>query len=669
MKISNIKFAAIFFGIILLSSISSVFPPTYADWDRDDGYPLEVQVVFESVHFKRADWVWGYYDGMRVAAATGDCGPMTIKGKYGFQTCELPDAKFKLLSIIDYPTHKAHNPTMEKTLKFHFQPEGTIDIIWQRGVPRSVPNLMGTIVYDVLAPGATIFRQVVFETDSLPHFGDCSPLDKISITWFLQNYEIDAEDHKFYYYSDIGTSVILAFLSGATGQAVGGKIAGNLLKGERGLQLLANFKKSLPGAIFKDTPLIAALAKDSSKAIANLVVEKVLSPAREKGLTGTPESEALTDYATAAMFIEPKNWAGGGTITPVDHPQEGIIKYDEHGTTKTELRFKELAPIEDIKNSYRFMFSDIPECVKDQRECSFPYVGRQGFLNLKHTQVYKINNIPATEITYSLAITGTDDICWRQNIADLVDLDNSRPATKKDVVMEVYPEEQPKATRINAAETGIPIVVDIDNKPFITDQGAMMIDLSEKSTSVFITVDQKEYFKYSDYRFDFTDYLGNSIIKNGKENAEAMNNIHKYGTFEIKGTAVPNNSPTKEPVEIYHMAFFNSNLIDDENGFLDDDPFLDDEPILAMIPPWVTDTAGGWADGSIPDRDFLSGIGYMVDEGIIQVSATPSGEKQDSVPTWVKDTAGGWADGSIPDRDFLAGIGYMIEVGIITLES
>lgn len=39
------------------------------------------------------------------------------------------------------------------------------------------------------------------------------------------------------------------------------------------------------------------------------------------------------------------------------------------------------------------------------------------------------------------------------------------------------------------------------------------------------------------------------------------------------------------------------------------------------LPPWIKNSAGWWADGSIPDSDFLNGIQYLVSNGIISVQA------------------------------------------------
>ena len=37
----------------------------------------------------------------------------------------------------------------------------------------------------------------------------------------------------------------------------------------------------------------------------------------------------------------------------------------------------------------------------------------------------------------------------------------------------------------------------------------------------------------------------------------------------------------------------------------------------ASVPPWVKNNAGWWADGVIDDSDFITGVQYLIEEGII----------------------------------------------------
>ena len=88
----------------------------------------------------------------------------------------------------------------------------------------------------------------------------------------------------------------------------------------------------------------------------------------------------------------------------------------------------------------------------------------------------------------------------------------------------------------------------------------------------------------------------------------------------------------------------------------------------AEVPSWVKTNAGWWADGTISESDFLSGIAFLVADGIIVVPPTNvSAEKSDTVPSWVKTNAGWWADGTISDSEFVSGIQHLIKNGLISV--
>ncbi len=90
----------------------------------------------------------------------------------------------------------------------------------------------------------------------------------------------------------------------------------------------------------------------------------------------------------------------------------------------------------------------------------------------------------------------------------------------------------------------------------------------------------------------------------------------------------------------------------------------------ASVPAWVKNNAGWWADGQIDDNAFVSGMQFLIEEGIITVpSTTRSASSSDAIPDWVKNNAGWWADGSISENDFLNGIQYLIKMGIMKVNS
>ena len=87
------------------------------------------------------------------------------------------------------------------------------------------------------------------------------------------------------------------------------------------------------------------------------------------------------------------------------------------------------------------------------------------------------------------------------------------------------------------------------------------------------------------------------------------------------------------------------------------------------VPSWVKSNAGWWADGTISETEFVSGIQHLIKEEILVVpSTTVSAEKtQQGIPAWVKSNAGWWADGTITDGEFLNGIQHLIKIGIVNV--
>jgi hypothetical protein len=85
------------------------------------------------------------------------------------------------------------------------------------------------------------------------------------------------------------------------------------------------------------------------------------------------------------------------------------------------------------------------------------------------------------------------------------------------------------------------------------------------------------------------------------------------------------------------------------------------------LPNWIKKTAKWWSDGAVEDKDFVQGIQYLIQKGIMKIPPTKTSEKQsdDKIPQWVKNNAGWWADGKISDGDFVSGIQYLISKGIM----
>ncbi len=85
------------------------------------------------------------------------------------------------------------------------------------------------------------------------------------------------------------------------------------------------------------------------------------------------------------------------------------------------------------------------------------------------------------------------------------------------------------------------------------------------------------------------------------------------------------------------------------------------------IPFWVRNNAGWWAEGQLSDNDFISGIQWLVRNGIIDIPYTESSTETTSgeIPAWIKNNAGWWANGKIPDSSFISGLQWLISNGIM----
>ncbi len=102
-------------------------------------------------------------------------------------------------------------------------------------------------------------------------------------------------------------------------------------------------------------------------------------------------------------------------------------------------------------------------------------------------------------------------------------------------------------------------------------------------------------------------------------------------------------------------------------------------PADQKIPSWIKNNAKWWSERQIRDSDFVNGIQYMIKENIMVIPDLPENtqmelkdekramglERDVNVPDWIKNNAGWWADGLISSDDFVSGIKYLVEHGII----
>ena len=90
-------------------------------------------------------------------------------------------------------------------------------------------------------------------------------------------------------------------------------------------------------------------------------------------------------------------------------------------------------------------------------------------------------------------------------------------------------------------------------------------------------------------------------------------------------------------------------------------------PSTSTVPVWIKNNAEWWANDTIDDSTFITGIEYLIKEKILNVTVTSTQTSTDSIPSWVKNNAEWWAEDIISEGDFLKGINYLVNNGIISV--
>lgn len=145
-------------------------------------------------------------------------------------------------------------------------------------------------------------------------------------------------------------------------------------------------------------------------------------------------------------------------------------------------------------------------------------------------------------------------------------------------------------------------------------------------------------------------YFGHELIQ------EKNVSVSRYGSFK---TTFSTDKPFLEKTGTYTVSVF----FDDYDPMGDDKMFYYGETTFSYtaeqkqtvtVPEWIKNNVKWWAAGSIDDNAFVSGIEFLISEGVIDVPITQkSVSTTDEIPSWVRTSAEWWTDGEISDSDFV----------------
>ena len=95
---------------------------------------------------------------------------------------------------------------------------------------------------------------------------------------------------------------------------------------------------------------------------------------------------------------------------------------------------------------------------------------------------------------------------------------------------------------------------------------------------------------------------------------------------------------------------------------------LEDKP---KVPGWVKNNVQWWANGQVDDATFINGIEFMVKEKVINIPDLPpqaSETAEQKIPDWIRNNAIWWSEGAISEDDFVNGIEFLVQNGIIQVQ-
>ena len=91
-------------------------------------------------------------------------------------------------------------------------------------------------------------------------------------------------------------------------------------------------------------------------------------------------------------------------------------------------------------------------------------------------------------------------------------------------------------------------------------------------------------------------------------------------------------------------------------------------PETSKIPQWIKTNANWWSTDQISDSEFLEGIDFLFEKGIVVVTSKEmTAQSNWKLPPWIKITASWWSEDKISDDDFLNMIKNLVKRKIIIM--
>jgi hypothetical protein len=74
-----------------------------------------------------------------------------------------------------------------------------------------------------------------------------------------------------------------------------------------------------------------------------------------------------------------------------------------------------------------------------------------------------------------------------------------------------------------------------------------------------------------------------------------------------------------------------------------------------------------WSQGLLPDESFVTGIKYLINYGVIEISINDLQNSNSTIPDWIQNYVNWWYQGLISNEEFVTSMEFLINSKIILI--
>ena len=116
----------------------------------------------------------------------------------------------------------------------------------------------------------------------------------------------------------------------------------------------------------------------------------------------------------------------------------------------------------------------------------------------------------------------------------------------------------------------------------------------------------------------------------------------------------------------WHVSFHLEDNLDGNLVIKGFDPDVT-SPTGQFIPEWIKYDAHLWSQGLLSDESFVTGIKYLINYGVIEISINDLKNSNSKIPDWIQNYFNWWYQGLISNEEFVISMEFLINSKIILI--